>query len=318
MSPVLVVSAFSATKWTSRPGRPWISVAGQTDLVIGRRKWAALAYRTVSEAAKDRISTSAASLAFHWFLAIFPAAVALLGLARLVGLSGAQLRGVVHSINVVLPLDAAKVIDQALRTPVSARAGFVEVVVGTAIALWSAVEAMAALQVSLDVAYEVSGDRGFVSRRLMSLPLIAATIVLGGAAFAMVVLGKPVGQLLRGAVPLAGPVFADVWSWARWIGAIVLIILLFSVYFTIGPRREVFRWQWVNPGSVLATLGWLGTSAGFSFYLNNFGDETRSYGALAGVAVLLLWLFLAAVFVLIGAELNCELGHSHRPDETGS
>jgi membrane protein len=277
--------------------RPWLAP----------KVWLDLARRTLSEAARDRITTSAASLAFHWFLAIFPGVIALVGLSHLVGLSGADLRDVVHDINVVLPAQAATVIDQALRSPVSSRAGVVEVILGAMVALWGGVEAMASLQVSLDVAYEVARDRGFLGRRLMSLPLLGLTVVLGGAGFTLVVLGVPVGVLLRGSVPFAGPVFAVLWGWLRWIAALVLVMLLLSSYFAIGPARDRVRWHWINAGSVLATVGWLGTSVGFSFYLNHFGHESRSYGAFAGVAALLLWLLLAAVVVLLGAELNCEL-----------
>jgi membrane protein len=272
--------------------------------------WLVLARRTLVEAARDRVTSSAASLAFHWFLAIFPATIVLVSLSHLIGLSGDQLGIVVHDVNVVLPVQAASVIDQALRAPVSSRADAIGVVVGAVAAIWGGVEAMAALQIGLDVAFEVAHDRGFLRRRLMALPLLALTVVLGGSGFTLVVLGAPVGKLIAGSVPIAGEDFAMLWGWFRWVAALFLVMLLLSSYYALGPAWQQMRWRWASAGSVLAIVSWLGASVGFSFYLDHFGHESRTYGPFAGVAVLMLWLLVAAVIVLLGAELDCELGRS--------
>ena len=272
-----------------------------------------LVRKTFAEAVEDRITTGAASLAFHWFLAIFPAIVAAVAVVGLVGLSASQLRSLVHGLDVLLPLQMSQTIDQALRNPVKGAGGGVEVAVGLAVALWSAVEAMAALQVGLDVAFEVSSDRGFVRRRVMSVPLLVLTVVLGGAASGLLVLGDPIRSLLPSSVALARSTFDAAWVAIRWAGALALVVLLLSAYYSFGPNRERSRMRWVSPGAVVAAVGWLAASAAFSFYLDNFGHESRSYGAVAGVAALLLWLYLTAVAVLLGAELDCELGRTIRP-----
>jgi membrane protein len=267
--------------------------------------------QTFAEAAQDRITSSAASLAFHWFLAIFPAAIAIIGVVGLVGLSAGQLRSLVHGVSVLLPVQVSQVIDQALRNPAGGAERRAEVVVGVLVALWSSVEAMAALQVALDVAYEVPSDRGFLGRRRWAVPLVAVTIILGGAAFGLLVLGDPIRALLPSSVPVATASFDAAWQVLRWAGALLLVMLLLSTYYAVGPNHGRFRWRWISAGAVAAAAGWMGASAAFSFYLDNFGHESRTYGAFAGVAVLLLWLFLTAVAVLLGAELNCELA---RPD----
>jgi membrane protein len=272
-------------------------------------KWK-LVRKTFAEAAEDRITTGAASLAFHLFLAIFPAIVAAVAVVGLVGLSASQLRSLVHGLDVLLPVQMSQTIDEALRNPLKGAGGGVEVAVGLAVALWSAVEAMASLQVGLDVAFEVSSDRGFVRRRLMAVPLLLLTVVLGGAASGLLVLGDPIRALLPSSVALARSTFDAAWVAIRWAGALALVILLLSAYYSFGPNRERSRMRWVSTGAVVAAVGWLGASAAFSFYLDNFGHESRSYGAVAGVAALLLWLYLAAVAVLLGAELDCELGRS--------
>jgi len=283
--------------------RPTWARITRTDL----RRWRAVVWRTLQESASDRITTSAASLAFHWFLAIFPAAVAAIGIVGLVGLSPAELQSVLHGIGVLFPVQMSQAIDQALKNPIGGAGGAVEVVVGLAVALWSLVEAMASLQVGLDVAYEVDRDRGFVGRRVMALPLIALTVVLGGAASVLLVLGDPVRSLLPSSLAIARSTFDGTWIVIRWLGALALVILLLCAYYTLGPNLDRPRHRWFSVGAVVAAAGWLGASAAFSFYLDHFGHESRTYGAFAGVAALLLWLFLTAVAVLLGGELNCEL-----------
>ncbi len=87
--------------------------------------------------------------------------------------------------------------------------------------------------------------------------------------------------------------------------------MLVSAFYSFGPNRQTIRMRWASPGAVVAALGWLGASAAFSFYLNHFGHESRTYGAFAGVAALLLWLYLTGMVVMLGAELDCELERGH-------
>jgi len=253
---------------------------------------------------RDRITTQAAGLAFHFALAIFPAALAGVALAHLAGISSSAMTTLIHDLSVVLPSSAVTVLAGALRSSSSRAASTIEVVSGLAVALWSAIEAMAALQVGLDVAFSVHKDRGFVSRRLRALPLLAAVVVLGGAAFALVVLGHPIGRLLQRSLPGVGSAFEVVWTILAWFGALVLITLLLAVLYAYGPNRSRPLGRLVTPGSALATLGWIVASLAYSVYLRDFGHASRDYGALAGVAVLLLWLFLTAVMLLVGAELD--------------
>lgn len=254
--------------------------------------------------ARDRITTSAASLAFHWALAIFPAALAGVAIAHLVGISSSAMTTLIHDLSVVLPSSAVTVLAGALRSSSSRTASTVEVVSGLAVALWSAVEAMAALQVGLDIAFAVRRDRGFLARRLRALPLLGAMVVLGGAAFALVVLGHPIGELIHRSLPGVGSVFDLAWTVLAWAGALLLVTLLLAVLYAFGPNRSRPLGRLVTPGSALATVGWVVASLAYSIYLRDFGHASRDYGALAGVAVLLLWLFLTAVLLLVGAELD--------------
>lgn len=266
--------------------------------------WPAITLDALGNAARDRITTSAASLAFHWALAIFPAALAGVAAAHLVGIGSSAMATLIHDLAVVLPSSAVTVLAGALRSSSSRTASTVEVISGFGVALWSAIEAMAALQVGLDIAFGVRRDRGFLARRLRALPLLGAMVVLGGAAFALVVLGHPIGELLHRSLPGVGSVFDVVWDLVEWLGALLLVTVLLAMLYALGPNRSRPRGRLVTPGSVLATLGWVVASLAYSIYLRDFGHASRDYGALAGVAALLLWLFLTAVLLLAGAELD--------------
>lgn len=290
--------------------------------LVGR--WWRVVRSAVASSARDRITTNAASLAFHWMLALFPALLAAVVVLGLVGLSPGHERAVVRDVGVLLPSQAAQAVDTALRNPAKGATGGLAVALAVAVAMWSGVESMAALQVGLDVAYGVRVDRGFLRRRLMGLPLLGLTLVLGGAASVLLVLGDPIRSLLPSSVALARPAFDALWAVIRWAGAIFLVMVLLAAYYVIGPNRlrSRSRLRVASPGAVVAALGWVGSSATLAFYLDHFGHQSRSYGVFAGVAALLLWLYLTAMAVLLGAELDAELLGTRRsppalPDSGG-
>ncbi len=266
-----------------------------------------LARRVVRRSATDRITTNAASLAFHWFLAIFPGALALVGISHLLGLSAHDVQGLVHGVGVLLPAAASSVLVDALRSPSTARESILEVGFGALVALWASIEAMAALQVGLDVAFGVRRDRGLVSRRLAAMPLLAITVCIGGGAFALVVLGVPLGHLIEADLPFGRAAFTPAWDAVRFAGALILVSLLVAAYYRYGPWQERRTQRLVTPGSIAATIGWFAASGAYSYYLDDIGHASRTYGTFAGVAVLLLWLFVTGLMVLIGAEVDREL-----------
>jgi len=277
-------------------------------LELEARDWKATLKRTVREVKEDRVTLTAGALAYYWFLAVFPTVMAAVGLVALLRLPRSSVSDLVDGIRTALPGEAADVITSAVTNAQSrASGGLVALILGLAVALWSASSGVNGMVTGLNIAYDVPDRDRFLKKRAVAILLLFALLVLGGISAALLVFGAPIGEAISDAVPVGATAFVYVWTVVRWLGAILAITTLFALFYFVGPNREAPTWEWISPGGVLATLIWLAASLGFSFYVSSFGSYAETYGALAGVVVLVLWLYLTGLAVLLGGELNAEL-----------
>jgi membrane protein len=299
---------------TGQPGEaipPIDQVEGGPDnpLEIGPTGWKNTLKRSVKKFSLDRCTMAAGSLAYHWFFALFPAVVAAIGVISLVHLGAAQLDHLISGLGKALPGGAASVFQQAITQAGKKTSGaLTTVILGIVLAIWSSSGGMVALETALDVAYEVPRSAKFIKKRTKAFVLIVCTVVFGGLSSIFIVEGAPLGNSLSSLTGIHGIGFTIVWTIVRWVLTIILVSLLFSCYYYFGPNREMPKWQWVSPGGVVGTVIFLLASLAFSFYVTEFGNSSysKTYGSLAGVALLIFWLYLAGIAVLLGGEINAE------------
>lgn len=283
-----------------------------TPTEIPAKGWQQILKRAVKEAGQDNVPMLAAGLAYSAFLALFPALIAAVSLYGLFA-DPAQVEEQVTALTKSLPADAASLIAGQLRTLATTSSGALGVglVVSVLAALFSASGGVGNLIKAVNICYDEDETRGFVKLRGTALLL-----TLGAVVFVLVTVGLiAVLPVVLDKVGLGtfGTVLVQV---GRLVGLIVFMALALTAVYRYAPDRDNPKLKWVGLGSLVATLLWVLGSLGFSFYVSHFGNYSKTYGALAGVVVLLLWLYLTSYIVLFGAEVNAEAERQTAKDTT--
>jgi membrane protein len=275
----------------------------RTDALVGEWRTALASARVHMK--NDRITVAAGSFAYRWFLALFPIIIALLAVSALVDIPRHVTVVLINGVTKALPAGAAGVFTSAINHSGGHSDGAITaIVIAGVVALWSATSGMVQVEEGLDMAYELGRDRSFIAKRVRAIPLLLAAAVLGGAASALVVFGQSIGQELEHALPFGGGAFLVGWTAARWIVALALVGILFSVLYYAAPNRPEPQWKWITPGAVVGTVMWAAISLLFSLYTTVSGSYSKTYGAFAGVAILIFWLYLSGIAILLGGEIN--------------
>lgn len=270
--------------------------------------WKALLSSTYAHVKRDRLSVAAGAFAYRWFLSFFPMIIALLGITTLVTIPATAVITLIHGVTKALPAGAAQVFTVAIFNATHRPStDLPATVVASLVALWSASSGMVIVEEGLDIAYGIDTDRSFLSKRAVAIPLLVGVAILGGVASVLTIFGSQLGILLNELVPINGAVFAVGWAVVRWVIALSMMNLLFTLLYYFAPNRVRPRWRWSSPGARVATALWALVSLGFSFYTSKFGSYGTTYGAFAGVAILIFWLYLTGLAVLIGGEINASV-----------
>jgi membrane protein len=269
---------------------------------LGFRGWTQTLRRVREEVDKDNLSLVAGGAAFFGFLSIFPALAAVFAIYGL-AMDPAEVEAQLAGLTSVLPQSAAELIQEQLERLASADSGTLglSAIVAIVVALWSANKGTKGLVQAMNIAYDEREERGFFKLNAITLGFTVAAVLTVGVILALVA-GIPA---LLGRVGL-GEAAKQVIDIARWPILAFVVVIAIGVLYRWGPSRQPPRWSWVSPGAVLATILLLVASGIFSLYVSTFGNYAATYGSLASVAVLMLWLFIGAYSVLLGAEVNAE------------
>ncbi|MFO6466232.1 YihY/virulence factor BrkB family protein [Jannaschia sp. KMU-145] len=279
---------------------------------IPKAGWLDIAVRVKDEISADHVLLVAAGVAFYGLLAVFPAITALMSITGLI-YEPTELVAALEGITAVVPPDVSQImLDQAEAVAGSQEGGLtLGLIVGLGLALWSASAGVGSLIEGINLAYDETETRGFVRVKLMTIGLTLAMI-----------LGVLIAALLIIAVPVAleflawSPTMETLLQWLSYVPLAIIVTLGLGILYRYGPDRDDAKLRWIAPGTVIAALVWLIASVAFSIYVQNFGSYNETFGSIAGVVVLLMWMWLSAAVILIGAELNSEIEAQTARDTT--
>jgi membrane protein len=267
------------------------------------RGWKDILWRTYQQIGEDRLFAVAAGVVFYGLLAIFPALTALVSLYGLFA-KASTINDHLSLIGGFVPGGAVDIIREQITRLVSkgdAKLGF-GFVIGLAVALWSANAGMKAIIDALNVVYEEKEKRGFIKLNLVSLAFTLAAL-----ASMLIALGAVVIVPLFLSQIGLGSITESLVQVLRWPALLILIIVALAVIYRFAPSRREPRWQWISVGSVVAAVAWLASSALLSWYISNFANYDATYGSLGAAIGLMTWMWMSAIIVLCGAELDSEI-----------
>ena len=279
---------------------------------IPKAGWLDVLWRVKDEISRDHVLLIGAGVAFYGLLAIFPAISALMAVTGLL-YEPAELVAALEGVTAVVPPDVSEMLLEQAKAVAGSETGGLTLglVISLGLALWSASAGVGSLMEGINVAYDERETRGFVKLKAITLGLTLCMI-----------LGVVLAGLLAIGIPIAlsfltwSPTMETLVRWLAYVPMALIVLVGIGVLYRFGPDRDAARWRWLTPGAVLALMLWLIASVGFSIYVENFASYNETFGSLAGVIVVLMWMWLSAVVILIGAEVNSELEAQTARDTT--
>ncbi|MEJ7629952.1 MAG: YihY/virulence factor BrkB family protein [Nocardioidaceae bacterium] len=269
---------------------------------IPAKGWWQITRRSLKEIGDDHLTLIAKGVAYSWFMALFPGLIAAISIYGLVT-TPSQVQAQVADLSSALPASARQLITTQLESLAGASGSALGIglVVSVALALFSASAGMAGLVEALNIAYDEEEERNFVIKRGLALLLTLGFLAFFAIAIGLIAVFPFLSDNLGSS--LVVQILLQVLRWAM---LLVVAVVALALLYRVGPNRDAPAIRWLSLGSLIATVIWIAASVGFAFYVDNFGSYAETYGALAGVVVLLLWFWITALVVLLGAEINAE------------
>jgi membrane protein len=272
---------------------------------LSRDAWRDVLKRTFKEYKADNLTDLAAALTYYGVLAIFPMLIVLVSILGLIGHSATQ--PLIENLSKVAPGPAREIFTSAIKNVQSSKgtAGIL-FIVGLAGGLWSASAYIAGFMRASNIVWDVGEGRPIWKTIPLRLAVSLLTVVLLTVSAVAVVLtgglAKEVGDVIG-----VGSSAVTIWDIAKWPVLVLVVSLMLSILYYASPNVRHPGFRWITPGSVLAVLLWILTSAAFAFYVASFASYNKTYGALGGIVVFLVWLWITNTVILLGAELNAEI-----------
>ena len=277
------------------------------------KSWGGVLKRTFTEFQDDNLTDWAAALTYYGILSIFPALIVLVSVLGLIGNSATQ--PLLDNLGSVAPGPAKDIFTDAIKNlQGNSGASGVFFVVGLLAAIWAASGYVSAFMRASNAIYDIEEGRPIWKTLPVRVGLTVLLMVLTAISAVAVTLSGGLAQEVGGLVGV-GDTAVQVWNIAKWPVLVLFVSFMFAVLYWAAPNVKQPGFKWLSPGSVLAVIGWIIASVAFAFYVANFGSYNKTYGALAGPVIFLVWLWISNIMILLGAEFNAELERGRRIEE---
>ena len=268
--------------------------------------WKYVLRTTMREFSADGCTDLAAGLTYRTVLSIFPALIALVSILSLFGQDEQSVTSVLDQAEGIVPPDAWETVRPALESILTAPAAGLGLVIGLLTALWSASSYVKAFGRAMNTIHDVPEGRGAIKLNVQMYLLTALFLLLGAIGLMIFVLSGPVAEAVGNAIGL-GSVAVTIWNIAKWFVLAAIVVLVVALLYYATPNVQQPKFRWMSMGALLAIIVAVLASVGFFLYVSNFGNYNATYGALAGVIILLLWIYIINAILLFGAEVDSEI-----------
>ena len=280
--------------------------APQSPTDLPKRSWFGTFKRVVAGFRDDNLTDWAAALTYYAVLSIFPAFIALISILGLV-VDPATITRVVTDVVAQLGPESAV---NTFKGPIqeisnNQSTALLGLIFGVAVALWTASNYVGAFMRASNSIYAREEGRPFWKLRPFQVAVTLVLVLMAAMVVLALIVSGPIAEAIGNAVGL-GSTAVTVWDIAKWPVLLVVVMLMLAILYWSAPNAKPAGFRWVSPGSVVAVVVWILASAGFAFYVANFGSYDKTYGTLGGVIVFLVWMWITNIAVLLGAEINAE------------